>query len=107
MIVLGGGVVLVALTLIESGFYWAASEIENYSSDTQVAKTIHLWGWNSASLLAPGFAGMLLGTAVSGFRHRATQPWFAWLSIVMLMIMVLIAVAVGPGLEQAWASFGP
>jgi hypothetical protein len=37
-IVFGGGVVVVTLMLIESGFYLAASEIKDYAGDTQVAK---------------------------------------------------------------------
>ncbi len=97
-LVLGGGFVLVALLLVESGFGYAASEIENYVGDNQVAKTIHLWGWNSASLLAPGFAAILLGSAIAGFRHGAVQRWLARLSVVLFVIVILIAVLGAPGL---------
>jgi hypothetical protein len=98
-LVLGGGFVIATFLLIESGFYYAGSELENYGSDTQVAKMIHLWGWNSASLVAPGFAAILFGSAVTGFRHGAIQRWLAWFSVVMLVILVVIAVVLGtPGL---------
>ena len=97
-LVLGGGFVLVALLLIDSGFTYAASEIKDYAGDTQVAKMVHLWGWNADSLLAPGFAAILFGSAVAGFRHRAIQRWLAWLSVAMLVTLIGIAVLIGPGL---------
>ena len=60
---------------------------------------IHLWGWNEASLLAPGFAAILFGSAVAGFRHRAIQRWLAWLSVAMFVILIGVAVVLrAPGL---------
>ena len=107
VLVLGGGLVLVALLLIESGFYYAGSEIKDYDGDTQVAKMIHLWSWNSTSLFAPGFAAILFGSAVSGFRHRAIQRWLVWLSVAMLVILIGVAVVlrspgIGAGVGFLW-----
>jgi hypothetical protein len=98
-LVLGGGLVVIGFLMIESGFYYAGSEIEDYAGDTEVAKMIHLWGWNSASLVAPGFAAILFGSAVAGFRHGAIHRWLAWFSVLMLVMLLLIAVVLGaPGL---------
>lgn len=96
---LGGGICLVVLLLVESGFYYAGSELADYMGDTQVAKVIHLWGWNSASLLAPCFGAVLLGSAAAGLRHSAFPRWLGRVSGGLFFILLFISVVLRtPGL---------
>lgn len=98
-LVLAGGVVLVGLQLIEAGFAYAASELSDYRGDTQVAKVLLLWGWNSASLVAPGLAAIMAGAALLGLVSKALPPWLGWLSAASFGLLILIALVLGtPGL---------
>lgn len=98
-LVLGGGIVAAALILVEGGFYYAGSELADYGDDTQVAKIILLWGWNSASLLAPAFGAVLFGSAWAGFRHAGLPRWLTWFTGIMFVILVVIGVVLQtPGL---------
>jgi hypothetical protein len=105
--VLAGGVLLVTLLVIESGFVYAGSELAAYRGDEQVAKVLFIWGWNSASLVAPGMAAILLGSAVAGFKYGAIPRWLAWLGVVLLVLLVvaslvLSAPGLGAGVGSIW-----
>lgn len=89
-LVLGGGSVLVSLLLVESGFYFAAFEPRDYGGDTQVAKTLFLWGWNSANLFAPAYAAILLGTSVAGLEGASIPRWISRLTAGMLAVLLMI-----------------
>ena len=103
-LVLGGGVVLSALLLVESGFAYAASELSDYSGDTQVAKVFLVWGWNSANLSAPALAAILLGSGIAGLSEGTLPRWLAWFAVGMFAISSLLAFGLAtPGLATAVA----
>ena len=90
-VALVSGITLVGVVLIESGFTFAASELESYGQDPQVAKLFLLWSWNSASLYAPAFAGLLGGCTLVAFSANAFPTWFRWTSAALLVLLVLLA----------------
>lgn len=106
VVVLGAGLVLVALLLVDVGHVFAASEISNYRGDTEVAKTLHLWGWNSASLSAPTFAALLSAAAILGLTYKAIPRWLSWLTVGMLALLVIVSLlgtaGLGAGIGVVW-----
>ncbi|MDQ4065381.1 MAG: hypothetical protein M3161_04980 [Actinomycetota bacterium] len=101
-LVLAGTVVLVTFLLVEAGFGYAASELSEWGTDTQPARMISLWGWNSAVLLAPGSAAVLLGCTIAGLRDGAIPRGLAVAAGLGLVLLLLIAVLMGaPGLAAS------
>lgn len=101
-LVLAGGVVLVGASVLESGFAYAASELSAGETDPTVAKFIALWGWNSASLLAPGATAVLAGSTFNGFRHGGIPRPLAIFGLVILALALGVGGILGaPGLAAA------
>jgi hypothetical protein len=97
-----GGVLLGGVLLVEVGIAFASSELASYGGETEVVRLFVLWGWNSASLLAPPLALALTGTTVVAFSSTAFPKWYRWASLVLLGLLVLIAVVIrAPGLGIA------
>ena len=98
-LVLAGGVVLVGVSVLESGFAWAASELSAGEADPVAAKFIALWTWNSASLLAPGATAVLVGSTFNGFRYGGIPRPLAIFGLVILVLTVGVSGILGaPGL---------
>ena len=97
-----GGIVLIGMVLIEAGFTFAASELQSYGQDTQVAKVFILWSWNSANLLAPSFCALLAGSTLVAFSANTFPTWFRWTGVALLALMLLmVALLRAPGLATA------
>ena len=86
------------LFLVEVGFAFAASELSSFGSDTQVAKTLFIWGWNSAVLFAPPFGAMVAATTLATLGFRVLPRWFGWFSLFVLIGLVVLALLGIPGL---------
>lgn len=96
--VLGGGAALVAVLLVETGFALAVSELETYGADTAVARTLFLWGWNSAFLYAAPLAAMAAGTTVAAFAQGLFPTWARWGSALLVALMLLVFLTGVPGM---------
>lgn len=92
-----GGMLLAVVLLVDAGLGFAASELSDYGTETEVLRFFVLWQWNSASLFAPAVALALLGTTVAAFTTTAFPPAYRWASLVLLVLLVL-ATPIGPGL---------
>jgi hypothetical protein len=100
--VLAGGVMLAGVISFEVGLGFAASELNDYGTETQVLRFFPLWGWNSATLFAPPFALALFGTTLSIWSARAFPAWYRWACAVLFVLLLLIAgVLRAPGLAIA------
>lgn len=97
-LVLAGGAVLVGVSLLETGFAYAASELRVDEPDPVVAKFIALWTWNSASLLAAGSTAVLVGSTFNGFRYGGIPRPLAIFGLVILVLAVVVGGILGaPG----------
>jgi hypothetical protein len=101
LVAFGGGLAAGGVVLVGMGFLFAASELSSFGDDTSVAKVIVLWGWNSASLLAPPLAALVVASTVSAFRFGALARWVAWFGAVMVLALVATTVLGTPGLGAA------
>ena len=97
-----GGILLVVTLVVDAGFSYAASELQSYGQETQVATFFVLWSWNSANLYAPGLAALLTGTSLVVLRTNTFPGWYRWISVALLFIMALIVTVLrAPGLATA------
>ena len=100
--VFAGGVVLVGVSVLESGFAYAASELSAGDPDPVAAKFIALWTWNSTSLLAPGATAVLVESTFNGFRYGGIPRPLAIFGLVILVLIVGVGGILGePGLAAA------
>jgi Na+-driven multidrug efflux pump len=99
-VALGGGLMAIALLLVEVSFTLAESTLASYDADTQVAKTYLIYHWWFASVLAPGLSAMVAASTLVGWRFGALPRWLNWLGTVIVVLM-LLAVTQTPGLAAA------
>jgi hypothetical protein len=105
-LVLAGGVVLVATSLLETGFAYAASELDAGDPHPVIARFIALWTWNSASLLAPGSAAVLIGSTFNGFRYGGIPRPLAIFGAAILVLALGVGIGLGaPGFAAVLSSF--
>lgn len=97
-VVLVAGGALVAVALVQAGFALAVSELESYGADTAVARTLFVWGWNSAFLFAPPLTAMAAGTTAAAFTHGLFPTGTRWASAVLVAVMVFVFLAGVPGM---------
>lgn len=81
-----GGILMTGVRLSEIGFIYPASELDSYGEDTQVAKLLILWRWNSANLLAPPFTARL--ALVARFPLVYFHDGFRWAGAGLRAVMV-------------------
>ncbi len=74
-----GGAVVAALLMVRWADDALTALVAVEAGDTVTAKLLVASGWESARLLIPGSAAMMLGAAVAGLRG-ALPRWFSWLS---------------------------
>ena len=96
--VLAGGTVFAGVVLVDAGFALAASELDTYGSDPAVAKTLFLWGWNSAFLYAAPLTAMAVGTTLTAFAHTLFPAWTRWVSFALVVLMLLGFLVGMPGM---------
>jgi hypothetical protein len=105
LVVLGSGSVTAGVLLIEAGFDLAASELSSYGPDTQVAKMLFVWGWLSASLLAPPIGALVLSTTIASFRSRALPAWFRVFSLSAIALQLTATITGAPGFAAVLGVF--
>ncbi len=96
--VLAGGTVFAGVVLVDAGFAFAASELGTYGSDSAVAKTLFLWGWNSAFLYAAPLTAMAAGTTLTAFVHTLFPAWTRRVSFALVVLMLLGFLVGVPGM---------
>ncbi len=98
LVAYGGGFVTGGVLLVNIGFGFAASELSSYGANTQVAKVLFLWGWNSAALLAAPLGALVLATSLATFRHGVFPTWFRWFSVLIIAVLLLLTISGTVGL---------
>ena len=98
-----GGILLVATIVVDAGFSFAASELQSYGQETQVATFFLLWSWSSANLYAPGFAALLTGASLVVFRSNTFPGWYRWISVALLAVIALLVIV----FRAAWFVAAP
>ena len=94
---LAGGILLGGIVLLQIGFTFAATELDAYGDDIQIARMFALWGWNAATMYAPPLALLVAsGTAVA-LTAESFPEWFRWASTLLLLAMLAIVALGAPG----------
>ena len=99
-VALGGGLLAIAMLLVEVSFTLAESTLGSYDADTQVAKTYLIYHWWFASVLAPGLGALVAASTLVGWRFGALPRWLNWLGTAIVALM-LLAISQTPGLAAA------
>jgi hypothetical protein len=80
VVAVAGGIAGAVLGL-ESAMLAIAAAVAGDVGDTQTARTLLVFEWDSARLgVAPALATVAAAT-VAGFRHGVFPRWFSWLSM--------------------------
>jgi hypothetical protein len=95
-----GGSAFLTMHLVGVGFAFAASEIDSFDDDPQVAMMIIAHGWSFATVFAPCLAAVMASVTMVAFTTQAFPAWFAWVAGVLLAGIVMISVLGAPGLAS-------
>jgi hypothetical protein len=87
--VLAGGAVFAGMVLVDAGFAFAVTELTTFGNDPAVAKTLFLWGWNSAFLYAAPLTAIAAGTTITAIAQTLFPAWARWASLVLVVIMLV------------------
>jgi len=94
----GVGAVFAAVVLVDAGFAFAGSELDTFGPDPAVAKTLFLWGWNSALLYSAPLTAIAVGTTVAAFAQALFPRWTLWVSSVLVVVMLVAFLLGVPGM---------
>lgn len=100
MTVLAGGAAFAGVVLVDAGFAFAVSELDTFGSDPAVAKTLFLWGWNSAFLYAAPLTAIAAGTTVTAIAQALFPAWTRWVSLVLVVVMLVGFLLGVPGIAS-------
>ena len=114
----GGGLVAAAVVLVAMALGFATTAVSNYGSDTQVAKTLVVLGWNSIVVIAPPLIALTAAASIIIVRYKALPRWIGWIGILPTVSLLMpwigapvflawILVVSGALLAKAWRGDQP
>ncbi len=88
-VVFGAGLVIIALILVLVSFGLAEIAPSNYGSDTQVAKTFFIYGWDFLETLSPLAIAMIAVVAVASLLYKAFPRWFSLFGVAFTAVSII------------------
>jgi hypothetical protein len=88
-VMLGGGLVFAAMTLVITSIMIATRVLTDYGSDTQVAKTLYVLGWDYIYVFGPPLAVLVSATAAIILRQSVFPRWVGWMSLPFAFLLVI------------------
>lgn len=85
-----GGLLTVAVYLIQGLVQAAQFSIDDYGGDVQVAKALFALEWNFAMLLGPPVAAMMGAAAVVILRFGVLPKWLGWLAALSFVTAIVM-----------------
>jgi hypothetical protein len=90
---LGGGAAYVAVMLIFTAITLAISTIDDYGSDTAVARTFAALSWDVVELLSAPLAALTGSITVAALRYHALPRWVAYTGAPIAAAMLVAPVS--------------
>ena len=87
----GSGMTAGAMLLVLASFGFAASVVESYEGDWQVAKTILILSWDHLIVLAPALAALVAATSVVSIHTGGLPAWLGWASLLLVLAPLVVA----------------
>jgi hypothetical protein len=84
-----GGLLSVAVLLMQGLVLAAQFSIDNYGRDVQAAKALSALEWNFALLLGPPVAAMMGAAAVVVLRFGVLPKWLGWLAALAFVAAIV------------------
>jgi hypothetical protein len=84
-----GGILSVAVFLIQGLVQAAQFSIGDYGGDVQAAKALFALEWNSAMLLGPPVAAMMGAAAVVVLRFGVLPKWLGWVAALTFVTAIV------------------
>jgi hypothetical protein len=85
-----GGLLSMAVLLIQGLVQAAQFAVDDYGADVQVAKALFALEWNSALLLGPPVAAMMGAAAVVILRFGVVPKWLGWFAALTFVGAILL-----------------
>ena len=85
-----GGLLSVAVFLIQGLVQAAQFSIDDYGRDIQAAKALFALQWNSATLLGPPVAAMMGAAAIVILRFGILPRWLGWLAALSFVTAIVM-----------------
>ena len=85
----GGGLIACAMLLLSAHFMQSFTILDNYGSETQVAKALYLLDWNWYLLVeAPALAALVGATTAISFSNKIFPRWMNWWGVLLTIILL-------------------
>jgi hypothetical protein len=97
-----GGMLFAAMLLVGLVIQIASGVVDSYESDTQVAKTFYLIGWDFIYVFGPPLAALIGATSVSGLLYGALPRWISWAGLPLVVVLLTPAMFFGFLLSLLW-----
>lgn len=97
-----GGMLLAAMLLVGLVIQFASGVVASYGTDTQVAKTFYLLGWDFVYVFGPPLATMIGATSVAGLLYGGLPRWLGWVGLPLVVLLLSPVMFVGFLLALIW-----
>lgn len=97
-----GGLLLAAMLLVGLAIQIASGVIADYGSDTQVAKTFYLLGWDFVYVFGPPLAVLIGATSTAGLLHGGLPRWLSWAGVPLVVSLLSPAMFFGFLVAMLW-----
>ncbi len=101
--ILGGGMALATIMLLFAAFTLAISTIDDYGTDTAVARTLAALSWDMVGLMSAPLATFIGSIAVASLRYGALPRWVGYTGAPLALIM--LAAPISTLGEVFWLGF--
>lgn len=87
-IALGGGLVTAGVLVVVALIGISQGQLEDYGSDTAVARTLLILGWNGMWMVAPGLTALIGATTLISFSYETLPRTIGFIGTIVTIILV-------------------